>query len=58
MLPIDMLVLMAVQRYQYLLVFYKDLEMLGSRINNLFILEDIAEIDHMFCDKTGTLTKN
>ena len=21
-------------------------------------MEDMAEIDHMFCDKTGTLTKN
>ena len=27
-------------------------------INNLSILEDLALVRHVFCDKTGTLTKN
>jgi len=32
--------------------------MFGVGANSLDVLDDIAEIDHMFCDKTGTLTKN
>ena len=32
--------------------------MFGSSINTVDILDDAAQIDHMFCDKTGTLTKN
>ena len=39
-------------------IFYNDLEMFGAWVNTSDILEDMAEIDHMFCDKTGTLTKN
>jgi len=39
-------------------VFYADIEILGAWINNAAVLEDMAEIDHIFCDKTGTLTKN
>ena len=30
----------------------------GLEINNLSILEDLALVRHVFCDKTGTLTKN
>jgi len=39
-------------------VFYADIEIIGAWINNAAVLEDMAEIDHIFCDKTGTLTKN
>ena len=28
------------------------------KMNNLSCLEDLALIEYMFCDKTGTLTKN
>lgn len=27
-------------------------------MNNMSILEDLAIVDYIFCDKTGTLTKN
>jgi P-type E1-E2 ATPase len=27
-------------------------------VKNLGMLEDIVRINHIFCDKTGTLTKN
>ena len=27
-------------------------------LNNMGVIEDLAIIEYMFCDKTGTLTKN
>ena len=30
----------------------------GCKVKNLEILQDFALINHIFCDKTGTLTKN
>jgi magnesium-transporting ATPase (P-type) len=30
----------------------------GCQSKNLQMLEDLAQINHVFCDKTGTLTKN
>lgn len=28
------------------------------RVNNMNLLEDLADIRYIFCDKTGTLTQN
>lgn len=48
----------------YLLVIMADHELVDfamgqfASINNPDILEDMAELDHIFSDKTGTLTKN
>jgi magnesium-transporting ATPase (P-type) len=33
-------------------------ELIGCDVKNLSMLEDFAQINHLFCDKTGTLTKN
>jgi len=30
----------------------------GCSVRNLTMLEDVARITHVFCDKTGTLTQN
>ena len=30
----------------------------GCDVKNLGMLEDVARVNHIFCDKTGTLTKN
>lgn len=30
----------------------------GCEVKNLGMLEDIVRVNHIFCDKTGTLTKN
>jgi P-type E1-E2 ATPase len=27
-------------------------------INNINLLDDLGRVNHIFCDKTGTLTKN
>jgi len=36
----------------------KDGEIKGCEVKNLTMLEDLSRITHLFCDKTGTLTKN
>jgi magnesium-transporting ATPase (P-type) len=33
-------------------------DLIGCAVKNLTMLEDFAQINHLFCDKTGTLTKN
>lgn len=33
-------------------------ELTGCQVKNLTMVEDFAQINHLFCDKTGTLTKN
>ena len=33
-------------------------EDVGCQVKNLTLLEDLSRITHLFCDKTGTLTKN
>lgn len=32
--------------------------LIGCSVRNMTKLEDVAQIDHVFCDKTGTLTQN
>jgi len=31
---------------------------IGCNVKNTLLIEDFAQINHIFCDKTGTLTKN
>ena len=50
--------------FSYWYVFYKDYfiwdfeKASNCKLNNFGILEDLAIVDYLFCDKTGTLTKN
>jgi magnesium-transporting ATPase (P-type) len=37
---------------------YVEGEEIGCQVRNMTLLEDLARITHLFCDKTGTLTKN
>ena len=30
----------------------------GASVKNMPVLDDLSRVNHMFCDKTGTLTKN
>lgn len=30
----------------------------GCSVKNINVLDDFAKVNHIFCDKTGTLTKN
>jgi phospholipid-transporting ATPase len=36
--------------------FIKDIK--HCKVRNLKMLEELGQIDYLFCDKTGTLTKN
>lgn len=33
-------------------------DVVGCEVKNLTVLEDLPRVTHLFCDKTGTLTKN
>ena len=33
-------------------------QLVGCSVRNMIKLEDVARIDNIFCDKTGTLTQN
>ena len=33
-------------------------QIIRCNINNLNLMDDLGRINHIFCDKTGTLTKN
>jgi magnesium-transporting ATPase (P-type) len=33
-------------------------ELIGCEVKNLTTLEDLSKVNNVFCDKTGTLTKN
>ena len=35
-----------------------DGELSGCEVKNMMMLEDLSKINQIFCDKTGTLTKN
>lgn len=63
-LPFGLIVILELERVIYKLVWNRDLELyneekqIQAKINNYKVLEDAGMIDHVFCDKTGTLTKN
>lgn len=35
-----------------------DNQVVGCSVKNVAVLEDLSRVSHIFCDKTGTLTKN
>jgi P-type E1-E2 ATPase len=36
----------------------REREVVGCDVKNLEMHEDLVKVKHIFCDKTGTLTKN
>ena len=70
LLPLDMVITLLIARYMVTNFIRNDVQMVdfekscaerrivGCDVKNLSLLEDFAQINHLFCDKTGTLTKN
>jgi magnesium-transporting ATPase (P-type) len=69
-LPLDLPVTLIFIKLFYMLLIESDVSMIdeeasieenaivGCDVKNLGMLEDVARVNHIFCDKTGTLTKN
>jgi phospholipid-translocating ATPase len=64
LIPIVAIVMLSLQKVLYIFILIGDHELTDfsvnqmTSINNSDVTEDLAEIDHIFSDKTGTLTKN
>jgi len=70
MLPLDLVVAFTLVKAIYTAFMIADAEMIdfeasvhdkeivGCSIKNLTTLEDLSKVNNIFCDKTGTLTKN
>ena len=70
MIPLDLSITLLFAKMMYVTILQNDEAMYdvdksladgqlrGCEAKNLFMLEDLARINHVFCDKTGTLTKN
>lgn len=72
LIPLDLAVNIVLVKMFYTLYLEADVEfidveksieqgqgsLVGCSVRNMTKLEDVARIDHIFCDKTGTLTQN
>jgi len=70
MIPLDLAVIIIISKLMLTYVIQNDSEFIseevsfrekmvvGCDVKNLEMHEDLAKIKHIFCDKTGTLTKN
>jgi magnesium-transporting ATPase (P-type) len=67
-IPLDLLVALEISKLVYTGIMEGDVEMMiedydirdvsGFRANHLGLHEELSLVDYVFCDKTGTLTKN
>jgi len=70
LIPLDLAVTILFAKMFYVVVIQMDRTMydveksaaddrlVGCDVKNMTMLEDLSRINHIFCDKTGTLTKN
>lgn len=69
-LPLNMNVMNSLAKFIYVYMLNNDPQMIneeksvesghikGCKVKNMELIQDFAMINHLFCDKTGTLTKN
>lgn len=70
LLPIELPISLIANKVFYSFFIYHDINLICEKqsvddgqiarcnIKNLNLLEDLGRVNHIFCDKTGTLTKN
>jgi P-type E1-E2 ATPase len=70
LIPLDLAVTITIVKGLYTIWIAMDVEMIeidrseederivGCDIKNLTMTEDLSKVNHIFCDKTGTLTQN
>lgn len=65
LIPVVVFVMYEFMNYDYIKnIFDPDVEIWDDekaskcKMNNLGVLDDLGIVEYMFCDKTGTLTKN
>ena len=63
-IPVMLLIFFQIINLTYKFIIGADLQVYDyekgkvCKVNNMNALEDLAQVNYMFCDKTGTLTKN
>ena len=70
LLPIELPISLIANKVIYTFFIYNDMQLINEKqsieegniarcsINNINLLDDLGRVNHIFCDKTGTLTKN
>jgi magnesium-transporting ATPase (P-type) len=57
-IPLDLVVLIDLAKILYSLWLESDVSVFGLQVKNMSLHEDLAQVEFLFCDKTGTLTQN